>query len=146
MTSDPPEVAAARIEAERARARLMQSAHRLQERLSPRTLARGAWEGAKDKGADIAENAVDAVRSRPLTTTGIVAGIALFLAREPLKDLAGKLVDGVSGKDRPKTPGKRPPSKTKTETSNDQDELRTGRAKRNRPPLGRHPEAGGRRL
>lgn len=114
MTRDPPQVAAARIEAERARARLMESAHRLQERLSPRTLARGAWEGAKDKGADIAENAVDAVRSRPLTATGIVAGIALFLAREPLKDLAEKLVDGVSGKDRVKTPKKKPPSKTET--------------------------------
>lgn len=111
MSRDTPEVAAARIEAERARARLMQSAHRLQERLSPRTLARGAWEGAKDKGADIAENAVDAVRSRPLTTTGIVAGIALFLAREPLKDLAEKLVDGVSG-NRAKSTRKKPPSKT----------------------------------
>ena len=112
MSNDTPEVTAARIETERARARLMQSAHRLQDRLSPRTLARGAWEGAKEKGADMAENAVDAVRSRPLTATGIVAGIALFLAREPLKDLAEKVVDGISNKDRVKSGRKKPTSKT----------------------------------
>ena len=51
-----------------------------------------AWDAAKSKGADIAEDAVDAVRSRPLTATGVVAAIALFLAREPLIDFAGKLV------------------------------------------------------
>jgi ElaB/YqjD/DUF883 family membrane-anchored ribosome-binding protein len=96
---DTPQVTAARIEAERARARLMETAHRLQARLSPRTLARGAWEGAKEKGADLAENAVDRVRKRPLAATGVVAAVALFLAREPLKDLAEKLVEGVSGKE-----------------------------------------------
>ena len=88
---DSPQIAAARIEAERTRARLMASAHELQDRLSPKTLARDAWQGAKSKGADMAEDAVDAVRSRPLTATGVIAAITLFLAREPLIDLAGKL-------------------------------------------------------
>jgi hypothetical protein len=96
--TDSPEVAAARIEVERSRARLVGTAHELQERLKPKTLARGAWEGAKMKGADLAEDAVDAVRARPLATTGIVAAITMFLAREPLIDLAGKLVDGVTEK------------------------------------------------
>lgn len=96
--TDTPEVAAARIDTERRRARLMATAHELQERLSPRTLARGAWEGAKEKGADLTENAVDAVRARPLAATGVVAAITMFLAREPLMDLAGKLVDGVTDK------------------------------------------------
>ena len=91
MKVDPPEVVAARIEAGRARARLMDSAQRLQVRLSPATLARDAWEGAKGKGADLAEGAVDAVRARPLAATGVVAALALFLAREPLLDLAGKV-------------------------------------------------------
>jgi hypothetical protein len=95
---EKPEIAAARIEVERSRARLMAIAHELQERLSPTTLARGAWEGAKIKGADLAEDAVDAVKSRPLAAGGVVAAIAMFLAREPLMDLAGKLVDGVSDK------------------------------------------------
>ena len=96
--SDTPQVAAARIEAERRRAQLMATAHQLQERLSPRTLARGAWQGAREKGADLAEDAVDAVRSRPLAATGVVAAIAMFLAREPLKDLAGKIAEGVGDK------------------------------------------------
>jgi ElaB/YqjD/DUF883 family membrane-anchored ribosome-binding protein len=96
---DTPQVAAARIEAERTRARLMDTAHRLQERISPGTLASNAWQGAKEKGADMAENAVDAVRKRPIAATGIVAAITLFLAREPLMDLAEKLADTVTGKD-----------------------------------------------
>jgi ElaB/YqjD/DUF883 family membrane-anchored ribosome-binding protein len=89
---------AARTEVERSRARLMATAHELQDRLKPRTLARGAWEGAKDKGADLAEDAVDAVRARPYAATGVVAAIAMFIAREPLMDLAGKLANGVSDK------------------------------------------------
>ncbi len=108
MSVDPPEVVAARIEAGRARARLMESAHRLQVRLSPATLARDAWEGAKGKGADLAEDAVDAVRARPLAATGVVAALALFLAREPLWDLAGKVAGSVGGKGE-----KRPPKRSK---------------------------------
>jgi hypothetical protein len=76
----------------------MAAAHELQERLSPKTLAKGAWEGAKEKGANLAEDAVDAVRSRPLAATGVVAAIAMFLAREPLIDLAGRIADGVGEK------------------------------------------------
>lgn len=94
---DTAQITGARFEAERSRARLMATAHELQERLSPKTLARGAWQGAKEKGADIAEDAVDAVRTRPIAATGIVAAIAMFLAREPLIELAGKIT-GSSGK------------------------------------------------
>ena len=96
--SDAPEIAAARIEVERSRARVMATAQELQERLKPKTLARGAWEGAKVKGADLAEDAVDAVKARPLAATGVVAAIAMFLAREPLIEMAGKLMDEVSEK------------------------------------------------
>lgn len=94
MSEEAPDVTAARIEAERAKARLLDTAHDLQARLSPKVLARDAWEGAKVKGADLAEDAVDAVRNRPLAATGVVAALALFLAREPLKDLAGRLWNG----------------------------------------------------
>lgn len=82
---------AARIEVERTRARLMGSAHQLQDRLSPKTLARDAWEGAKGKGADLAEDAVDAVRARPIAAGGAVAALTLFLAREPLANLARRM-------------------------------------------------------
>lgn len=107
MSRDTPEVAAARIQADRARARLMGTARELQERLSPGTLAKDAWEGAKSKGADWAEDAVDAVRRRPAIAGGVVAALALFFARKPLIELAGE----VKAKARK---GKARPRKTKT--------------------------------
>jgi len=97
---DTPEIIAARAEVDRSRARVMATAHELQERLSPRTLARNTWQGAKEKGADLAENTVDTVKARPLAATGVVAAVTMFLAREPLKDLAGKLVEGFGEKRR----------------------------------------------
>ena len=98
MSKDTAGIAAARIEAERAREQLMETARELQERLSPGVLAHSAWEGAKSKGADLAEEAVGAVRRRPAIAGGVVAAIALFLAREPLMDMAGKLAGGKGAK------------------------------------------------
>jgi len=112
--TDIPEIVAARAEAERRRSRVMATAHELQGRLSPGTLARGAWQGAKEKGADLAEDAVDVVRTRPLAATGVVAAITMFLAREPLMDLAGRLVDGAKGKSKKR---RKAPQKEKTEAA-----------------------------
>lgn len=112
--TDTPEITAARVEAERSRARLMASAHELQERLSPKALARNTWQGAKEKGADLAEDAVDAVRARPVAATGVVAALALFLAREPLIDLASRLFDGDSDKRAAKKSRKRKQQDTET--------------------------------
>ena len=78
--TDTPEIAAARVQVERSRARVMGTAQELQERLSPKTLARGAWQGAKEKGADLAENTVDAVRARPVAATGAVAAVGAATA------------------------------------------------------------------
>jgi hypothetical protein len=111
---DTPEIAAARIEAERRRARLMATAQELQDRLSPKTLAKGAWQGAKEKGADLAEDAVDAVKARPLAATGVVAAITMFLAREPLMDLAGSMFN--AGKEKRKKRRTRKTSAQKNET------------------------------
>ena len=111
------EIAVARAEADRLRARLLATAEELQERLSPKTLARDAWEGAKSKGADVAENAVDAVRSRPLAATGVMAAITLFLAREPLMDLAGKITQGFSNKRETRKPPKASSRKKNTKES-----------------------------
>ena len=107
MSKDSLQVTAAKIEADRARARLMDSARELQDRLSPGTLAHNAWEGAKIKGADLAEDAVDAVRRRPAIAGGVVAALTLFLAREPLIDLAGKLKGGAKAKRRGPKPRKK---------------------------------------
>lgn len=113
--TDSPEVAAARIEVERRRSRVMATAHELQERLSPKTLAKGAWEGAKEKGAGLAEDAVDAVKARPLATTGVITAVAMFLAREPLFDLAGKIADGVGAKRKARKPRKTTTKQSETE-------------------------------
>lgn len=95
---DTPEVQNARVRADEAQHRIIYLLQELQQRIAPKTLARDAWEGAKSKGADLAEDAVDAVRKRPLAATGAVAAVAMFLAREPLMDLASKLWNGKSDK------------------------------------------------
>lgn len=84
-------VAVAEIEVSRSRARLIATVHAISSQLEPKRLAREFWESAKVKGADLAEDAVDAVRSRPYTAGAVVAGIAAFLAREPLLDLASEV-------------------------------------------------------
>ena len=89
-------VAAARAEAERAREAALATAHELAERLAPKTIARNAWQGAKVKGADMAEASVDAVRRRPLAATGAVAALVLFLAREPIRDAIVDLYEGMT--------------------------------------------------
>jgi hypothetical protein len=89
----------------------MSTAHELQERLSPKALARNTWQGAKEKGADLAEDAVDAVRARPLAVGGVVAALTMFLAREPLMDLAKGLVDGAKEKRKARKTRRRPPQK-----------------------------------
>lgn len=105
MSDGPREVAEARQRADRARAQfldtfddLLGAFRLLQQRLEPSHLARDAWEAAKSKGADLAEDAVDAVARRPVAASGVVAAIALYLAREPLIDLAGKWVGGKTEK------------------------------------------------
>ena len=118
MSRESAEIVAARLEVERRRARLIDTARELQVRLSPQALAHGAWEGVKGKGADLAEDAVDAVRARPLAATGVVAAIAMFLAREPLIDLAGRIADGVGEKKKAKKSRKAQPKKDETEKSN----------------------------
>jgi formyltetrahydrofolate synthetase len=100
--SDSPKVVAARIEVARTRAALIETARELQLRLQPRTLASEAWEKAKEKGADLAEDAVDAVKKRPVAVGGVVAALTMFLAREPIKDAAVKLYDAMTSKEEPK--------------------------------------------
>ncbi len=96
--ADPPAVTAARIEVERRRGALLDTVHLLQARLAPRTLAADAWEKAKEKGADLAEDAVDAVKARPVAVGGVVAAIAMFLAREPIQIAGTKLYDAMTAR------------------------------------------------
>jgi Protein of unknown function (DUF3618) len=91
--TDTPKIAAARIEVERTRGALLDTVRELQQRLQPKTLASEAWEKAKIKGADLAEDAVDAVAKRPVAVGGVVAALAMFLAREPIKKATVKFYD-----------------------------------------------------
>jgi len=107
-------IKAAEFEVDRARSRLLATLHELSGQFQPHRLIQEVWETAKDKGADLAEDAVDAVRARPLAATGVVAAITMFLAREPLMDLAGKVVGRKKGK--PPNRSKKA-EKEKTETT-----------------------------
>ncbi len=102
-----PRIDNARREVADARARLIETARELQQRLAPKTLARDAWESAKNKGADIAEDAVDAVKKRPIAVGGVLAALTMFLARDPIKDGVSNFYEAMNKrkkatKDRPK--------------------------------------------
>jgi len=96
--TDTPAVTAARIEVARRRGELLDTVHELQARLAPKTLASEAWEKAKNKGADLAEDAVDAVKARPVAVSGVAAALGLFLARAPIKDAAVKIYDAMTSR------------------------------------------------
>ena len=69
----------------RARARLESTLGALQARLRPGNLAGEAWDGVKDKSADLADGALQAVKKRPAIASAALGALALFLAREPIR-------------------------------------------------------------
>ncbi len=87
MSAADVRIATARGEAEAARQRLASTVEQIKVRLAPATIAHDAWEGAKDKGAEVAEGAVTAVKERPAMVVGVAAGAALILARKPIISL-----------------------------------------------------------
>lgn len=91
MSASDLRIAEKRGHAEAARERFMGTVEEIKLRLAPRTLAQEAWEGAKDKGAEVAEGAVSAVKERPAVAAGVAAGAALILARKPIINLLADL-------------------------------------------------------
>jgi len=114
VSRDDLAIVAARAEVDRTRARLIDTARELQERVNPKTLARDVWDSAKEKGAGLAEDAVDAVRKRPVVAGGVLAALALFLGRDPIMDLATR---ALKSKDVPPKSNKRPARSAKPRTS-----------------------------
>ena len=94
--SEPPKVSAARIEVEKTKGALLDTVGELMERFQPHNLASDLWEQAKIKGADLAEDAVDAVAKRPVAIGSVVAALAMFLARDPLKKATVKFYDAMT--------------------------------------------------
>ena len=91
-------VKAAEFEAHRTRAKMIATSQEIMQQLQPHRLMQEAWETAKEKSADLAENAVDAVSRRPVAAGAVVAGIIAFLTRDSLMGVAGKLVSGAKAK------------------------------------------------
>ena len=90
----------AKRDAATARRRLDSTLGALQLRLKPANLAGEAWDGVKDKSADLADTAVDAVKKRPGIASAAVGAVALFLARGPLMRAVGRLVSGEEDEER----------------------------------------------
>ena len=88
----------AKSEAVAARVRFLDTLGEAQERLRPGNLAGEAWTGVKDKTAEAAGNAVEAVKSRPKTVALVLGGLALFLARRPIGRAASGLVSRRRGR------------------------------------------------
>ncbi len=86
------EVEQARRNAVAARARLDATLAATRARLHPGSLAGEAWDGVKAKGADLADEAVAAVKARPLAVSAGIGALALFLARGPLTRAAKRLI------------------------------------------------------
>lgn len=84
MTPAQERLAGALVGARQARKRLMTTVGALQYRLRPATIASHAREGVKEKGRELAEDAIQVVKDRPVAVSGVAAGIALFLARGPI--------------------------------------------------------------
>ncbi|HEX5184618.1 MAG TPA: DUF3618 domain-containing protein [Allosphingosinicella sp.] len=81
-----------RNRAEAARRQLAATATELQERLRPGTIASHAWEEVKDKGGELADDAVGAVKARPVAAASVLAAFALFLARQPIRSAVSKIL------------------------------------------------------
>jgi Protein of unknown function (DUF3618) len=90
------ELTMAKQEAERARRRLASTAAELQQRLKPGTIASNAWAGVKDKSGEIADDAVEAVKARPVPVAAALTVFTLFLARAPIKSAVSWLFSGGS--------------------------------------------------
>ena len=77
-----------------ARRRVESTLGALQLRLKPGNLAGEAWDGVKDKGADLADGALSAVKKRPGAVSVALGAFALFLARDPIKRAVTRMVSG----------------------------------------------------
>ena len=94
MKQDVARLERAQREVAQARQRVQSTLGALQYRLKPGTIAHNAWDGVREKSGAIADDAMTAVKERPGAVSGVVAGIVLFLAREPLWRFASGLFAG----------------------------------------------------
>jgi hypothetical protein len=81
----------AKRHADWARSQLEGTVAALQQRLNPKVLASEAWDGVRDKGNDLADDALAVVKERPAAVSAALGAFTLFLARKPLKRAVARL-------------------------------------------------------
>jgi hypothetical protein len=96
MSPEAVAIRDARRRTGQARRRLIETAGELQQKLKPKALASNACEGVKDKGGTLADDAMQAVKGRPVAASAALAAFALFLARAPIKSAVSRLFSGDS--------------------------------------------------
>jgi hypothetical protein len=111
MTNRDLRIATAEAEVDERRQRLIDRVDQLADMFEPRKIVHEVWESAKVKGADLAEDAVDAVRRRPVAAGGIVAALTMLIAREPIKDGIVSIYDAMTSKKKTKAKAKAAPPK-----------------------------------
>ena len=84
MSDTPDSIAAARIEAERARARLTATIDELHGRVKPDVLVRQGVDRLRARGEALADEAMDVARERPGLIGGVGATMLLLWLRRPL--------------------------------------------------------------
>jgi hypothetical protein len=106
------EIRQAKAEAERARKRFAETLACVGAEM-PGAVANQAWTEVRDKGSELADDAVEAVKKRPVAASAAVAAIGLFLARDQITSAASRLLNRRKGK-RPakKRPTKKGPAKS----------------------------------
>ena len=82
----------AKREVDASRRRLEDTLSNLLLRLRPGNLAGEAWDGVKERGADMADGALAAVKKRPAAVSVALGAFALFLARDPIKRAVNRMV------------------------------------------------------
>ena len=122
-------ILAAESEVERTRAQLVETVGDFAEMLEPRRILNEMWDSAKAKSADLAEDAVDAVKNRPVAATGAIAALTMFLAREPMRRGIVNIYDALTSSKEDDAEAQKPkaaPRKRRTAT----------RSKKNDPEKG----------
>lgn len=88
MNDQAARIEQAKRDVARARRQLASTVGALQYRLKPANLMTSAWDGVCEKSGEMADGALRTVKDRPVAASGILAALAVFLAREPLWRLA----------------------------------------------------------
>ena len=94
MTDAPSNIAAAKIDVERARARLKATADELHDRLKPNVLMREGVDRLRARSGALADEVMDVARARPGLIGGVGAGMLLLWLRRPIGRLGRRLFFG----------------------------------------------------